>query len=157
MKKIAHRSARSCIHPSAWKADSSKFARGRSAFAQEGGLGVARLSDSPSSEARMIAECLLCTRLSPQSCVFLAPLARRSETFGDCPRCPSSAGRINLCEHRYEWYQSGIKKPPLLTREFTLSEYSAYLRQLERADERTRSAFLLITSDNSCVAGVCAS
>ena len=35
------------------------------------------------------------------------------------------------------------------------SEYSAYLSRIERADERTRTADLLITSDNSCVAGVC--
>jgi hypothetical protein len=26
---------------------------------------------------------------------------------------------------------------------------------MKRADERTRTAFLLITSDDSCVAGVC--
>jgi hypothetical protein len=30
-----------------------------------------------------------------------------------------------------------------------------FFRRLTRADERTRTAFLLITSDNSCVAGVC--
>ena len=29
-------------------------------------MGVARLNDSPSSEARMIAECALCTRLSSE-------------------------------------------------------------------------------------------
>src|SRR5215213_7851285 len=34
-------------------------------------------------------------------------------------------------------------------------EYAAYLRRIERADERTRTAHLLITSDNSDVAGVC--
>jgi hypothetical protein len=28
------------------------------------------------------------------------------------------------------------------------------LQEKKRADERTRTAFLLITSDNSCVAGV---
>jgi hypothetical protein len=28
------------------------------------------------------------------------------------------------------------------------AEYSAFLKQLEKADERTRTAFLLITSDN---------
>jgi hypothetical protein len=33
-------------------------------FSQEGGIGVARLKESSSSEARMIAECVLCTRLS---------------------------------------------------------------------------------------------
>ena len=31
--------------------------------------------------------------------------------------------------------------------------FSAYLSRLGRADERTRTAFLLITSDNSCLAG----
>ena len=31
---------------------------------QEGGIGVARLNESSSSEARMIAECVLCTRLN---------------------------------------------------------------------------------------------
>src|ERR687897_287094 len=35
-------------------------------FSQERGIGVARLSESPSSEARMIAECALCTRLSSE-------------------------------------------------------------------------------------------
>jgi hypothetical protein len=34
-------------------------------------------------------------------------------------------------------------------------EFSAYLYGTGRADERTRTAFLLITSDNSGVAGVC--
>jgi hypothetical protein len=34
-------------------------------------------------------------------------------------------------------------------------EYSAYLRAKQRADERTRTADLLITSDHSDVAGVC--
>src|SRR5215213_3451099 len=43
---------------------SRKVARRRRAFSQEGGIGVARLNDSSSSEARMIAECVLCTRLS---------------------------------------------------------------------------------------------
>jgi hypothetical protein len=33
--------------------------------------------------------------------------------------------------------------------------FSAYLSRLERADERTRTPDLLITSDNSRVAGVC--
>jgi hypothetical protein len=33
-------------------------------------------------------------------------------------------------------------------------EFSAYLSRVGRADERTRTAFLLITSDNSCLAGV---
>jgi hypothetical protein len=42
-----------------------------------------------------------------------------------------------------------------LTRCFAVPEYPAYLRQKQRADERTRTADLLITSDNSCVAGVC--
>jgi hypothetical protein len=37
----------------------------------------------------------------------------------------------------------------------SLSDYSAYLSRLWRADERTRTAFLLITSDHSGVAGVC--
>jgi hypothetical protein len=36
-----------------------------------------------------------------------------------------------------------------------LSEYSAYLCRIERADERTRTADLLITSDPSGVAGMC--
>jgi hypothetical protein len=40
------------------------LARGRGVFSQEDGIGVARLKESPSSEARMIAECVLCTRLS---------------------------------------------------------------------------------------------
>jgi hypothetical protein len=31
------------------------------------------------------------------------------------------------------------------------------LQRVQRADERTRTADLLITSDNSCVAGVCTS
>ena len=43
---------------------SRKFARGGCAFSQEGGIGVARLKESASSEARMIAEWVLCTRLS---------------------------------------------------------------------------------------------
>jgi len=34
-------------------------------------------------------------------------------------------------------------------------EFCAYLSCLGRADERTRTAFLLITSDRSGVAGVC--
>ena len=34
-------------------------------------------------------------------------------------------------------------------------EFSAYLSRLGRADERTRTADLLITSDQSAVAGVC--
>jgi hypothetical protein len=38
---------------------------------------------------------------------------------------------------------------------FSEAEYSAYLSRIERADERTRTADLLITSDRSCVAGVC--
>src|SRR5215212_2223023 len=38
----------------------------RIGFSQERGIGVARLSESPSSEARMIAECALCTRLSSE-------------------------------------------------------------------------------------------
>ena len=45
------------IHPSAWKECSPKFARRSRASSQEGGIGVARLNDSSSSEARMIAEC----------------------------------------------------------------------------------------------------
>src|SRR5215217_8330754 len=36
------------------------------AVAQEGGIGVARLNESPDSEARMIAECADCTRLSSE-------------------------------------------------------------------------------------------
>ena len=43
---------------------SKKFASESRASSQEGGIDVARLSDSSSSEARMIAECMLCTRLS---------------------------------------------------------------------------------------------
>jgi hypothetical protein len=35
------------------------------------------------------------------------------------------------------------------------SDYSAYLRRFERADEQTRTADLLTTSDPSGVAGVC--
>jgi hypothetical protein len=35
------------------------------------------------------------------------------------------------------------------------SGYSAYLSRFRRADERTRTAFLLITSDPSRVAGGC--
>ena len=42
----------------------SEVAQGSRASSQEGGIGVARLSDSSSSEARIIAECILCTRLS---------------------------------------------------------------------------------------------
>jgi hypothetical protein len=38
---------------------------------------------------------------------------------------------------------------------FSEAEYSAYLSRIERADERTRTADLLITSDHSGVAGVC--
>src|SRR5918994_1034689 len=38
----------------------------RLGFSQERGIGVARLSESPSSEARMIAECADCTRLSSE-------------------------------------------------------------------------------------------
>jgi len=38
---------------------------------------------------------------------------------------------------------------------FSEAEYSAYLSRIERADERTRTADLLITSDASSVAGVC--
>jgi hypothetical protein len=41
------------------------------------------------------------------------------------------------------------------TGDFSHSEYSAYLWAEKRADKRTRTADLLITSDNSCVAGVC--
>jgi hypothetical protein len=41
------------------------------------------------------------------------------------------------------------------TESFTYAKYSAYLRGIGRADERTRTADLLITSDPSCVAGVC--
>src|SRR5215218_10984609 len=41
-----------------------RYAGGGGALAQEGGMGVARLKESSSSEARMIAECVLCTRLS---------------------------------------------------------------------------------------------
>ena len=36
-------------------------------------------------------------------------------------------------------------------------EFSAYLSRLGRADERTRTALLLITSDNPGAAGVCMS
>ena len=42
----------------------SEIGRGRCAFSQEGGIGVARLKESSSSEATMIAECVLCTRLN---------------------------------------------------------------------------------------------
>jgi hypothetical protein len=43
----------------------------------------------------------------------------------------------------------------VVDRRFLHSEYSAYLCRLERTDERTRTADLLITSDRSAVAGVC--
>ena len=35
----------------------------------------------------------------------------------------------------------------MVCRDFSLSEYSAYLYGIERADERTRTADLLITSE----------
>jgi hypothetical protein len=38
---------------------------------------------------------------------------------------------------------------------FSEAEYSAYLSRIGRADERTRTADLLITSVRSGVAGVC--
>jgi hypothetical protein len=40
---------------------------------------------------------------------------------------------------------------------FDLSKYPAHVSRIRRADERTRTAFPLITSDNSGVAGVCTS
>src|ERR671920_1170576 len=43
---------------------SEKFARRSRASSQEGGIGVAWLSNRSSSEARIIAECILRTRLS---------------------------------------------------------------------------------------------
>ena len=66
------------IHRSAWKVNSASelplngvigswpegVAPSLSGGRQEGGIGVARLKESSSSEARMIAECVLCTRLS---------------------------------------------------------------------------------------------
>ena len=44
--------------------NSTKFARRSRVFSHEGGIGVARLKDSPPSEARMIAECADWIRLS---------------------------------------------------------------------------------------------
>ncbi len=38
--------------------------RGGRVFSQEGGMGVARLKDSPLPEARMVPECEDCARLS---------------------------------------------------------------------------------------------
>src|SRR5215213_7386096 len=49
------------------------------------------------------------------------------------------------------------KEPRLTTKALLSSGYSAYLRRIERADERTRTAFLLITSVRSAVAGSCMS
>ena len=43
------------------------------------------------------------------------------------------------------------------TEDTTAFENPAYLSRIERADERTRTADLLITSDASGVAGVCMS
>jgi hypothetical protein len=51
-----------------------------------------------------------------------------------------------------EWCQEASQ---LIPRSFPYSKYSAYLRRIVRADERTRTADLLITSDPSHVAGVC--
>src|SRR5215203_3633209 len=45
-----------------------------------------------------------------------------------------------------------LTKPPTRTRGLYL--FAGFAGK-KRADERTRTAFLLITSDNSCVAGVC--
>jgi hypothetical protein len=42
----------------------SEVVQGSRAFSQEGGIDVARLKASSSSEAKMIAECADCTRLS---------------------------------------------------------------------------------------------
>ena len=54
-----------------------------------------------------------------------------------------------------QWYQSGIKKPFIDRPRLSQINYSAYLSGLKRADERTRTADLLITSERSGVAGVC--
>jgi hypothetical protein len=43
----------------------------------------------------------------------------------------------------------------MVDRRFLHSEYSAYVWAKKRANERTRIAYLLITSDQSGVAGVC--
>jgi hypothetical protein len=51
-----------------------------------------------------------------------------------------------------EWYQNPLGATP---RGVDLEEYSAYLRRFGRADERTRTADLLITSDHSGIAGGC--
>ena len=49
----------------------------------------------------------------------------------------------------------GVKKRQAPDHGPRCSEYSAYLSRLWRADERTRTALLFVTSDNSCVARVC--
>jgi hypothetical protein len=45
-----------------WGSEKIALRLGR-VLAQEGGIGVARLNDSPPSEARIIAECADCARL----------------------------------------------------------------------------------------------
>jgi hypothetical protein len=49
--------------------------------------------------------------------------------------------------------QRGVKSAPAVSLSTIYCGFLAYLRRLERADERSRTAFLLITSVRLCVAG----
>ena len=53
------------------------------------------------------------------------------------------------------WFLSGVKRPLMMNWEPLLFRVSRIAKPKERADERTRTADLLITSERSGVAGVC--
>ena len=65
------------------------------------------------------------------------------------------ATRSTLAYPALRWCTKGVQRPCYRAGAFLCAEFSDYLSGLGRADERTRTALLLITSVRSGVAGVC--